>query len=165
MGLTSFKQLDESTVTSTLHAIEDDLLTEELFENAITVGQNKENILPIKDLDKRKIAYVKFGNDSGWAFYSTLRKYAETVLIESKNEAQLYEAVEPFDTIIIGLHKPNKTPWDAYKFTENELKWLEHIAKKKKVILAVFTRPYAMLDVKNIAPIKAIVFAYQKPQK
>ena len=161
VGLTSFKQLDESTVTSTLHTVEDDLLTEELFENAITVGQNKENILPIKDLDKRKIAYVKFGNDSGWAFYSTLRKYAETVLIEPKNEAQLYEAVEPFDTIIIGLHKPDKTPWDAYKFTENELKWLEHIAKKKKVILAVFTRPYAMLDVKNIAPIKAIVFAYQ----
>ncbi|SQA95210.1 Uncharacterised protein [Capnocytophaga ochracea] len=25
----------------------------------------------------------------------------------------------------------------------------------------MFTRPYAMLDVKNIAPIKAIVFAYQ----
>ena len=104
---------------------------------------------------------MKFGNDSGWAFYSTLRKYAETVLIEPKNEVQLYEAVESFDTIIIGLHKPDKTPWDAYKFTENELKWLEHIAKKKKVILAVFTRPYAMLDVKNIAPIKAIVFAYQ----
>jgi len=151
VGLTSFTPLDETKINEGLHTLEDDLLTEELFENALTVGQNKENILPLKDLDKRKIAYVKFGNDSGWAFYSSLRKYAEVTLIEPQNETQLYNAIENFETIIIGLHKPDKTPWDAYKFSDNELKWLEHIAKKKKVILTVFTRPYAMLNVKNIA--------------
>ena len=161
VGLTSFTPLDETKINEGLHTLEDDLLTEELFENALTIGQNKENILPLKDLDKRKIAYVKFGNDSGWAFYSSLRKYAEVTLIEPQNETQLYNAIENFETIIIGLHKPDKTPWDAYKFSDNELKWLEHIAKKKKVILTVFTRPYAMLNVKNIAHIKAIVFAYQ----
>ena len=141
VGLTSFTPLDETKINEGLHTLEDDLLTEELFENALTVGQNKENILPLKDLDKRKIAYVKFGNDSGWAFYSSLRKYAEVTLIEPQNETQLYNAIENFETIIIGLHKPDKTPWDAYKFSDNELKWLEHIAKNKKVILTVFTRP------------------------
>ena len=161
VGLTTFTPLDETKITEGLHTLEDDLLTEELFENALTIGQNKENILPLKDLDKRKIAYVKFGNDSGWTFYSSLRKYAEVTLIEPQNETQLYNAIENFDTIIIGLHKPDKTPWDDYKFSDNELKWLEHIAKKKKVILTIFTRPYAMFNVKNIAHIKAIVFAYQ----
>ena len=77
VGLTTFTPLDETKITEGLHTLEDDLLTEELFENALTIGQNKENILPLKDLDKRKIAYVKFGNDSGWTFYSSLRKYAE----------------------------------------------------------------------------------------
>ena len=161
VGLTSFTPLVEKSVIDSIHTPADDLLTEELFENALTVAQNKDNILPLKDLEKRKIAYVKFGNDSGWTFYSSLKKYAEVVLIEPKNDTQLYEAVAPFDTVIIGLHKSDKSPWEAYKFTDNELKWLEHLSKKKKVILSVFTRPYAMLDVKNIHHIEGIVFAYQ----
>ena len=161
VGLTSFTPLVEKSVIDSIHTPADDLLTEELFENALTVAQNKDNILPLKDLEKRKIAYVKFGNDSGWTFYSSLKKYAEVVLIEPKNDTQLYEAVAPFDTVIIGLHKSDKSPWEAYKFTDNELKWLEHLAKKKKVILSIFTRPYAMLDVKNIYHIEGIVFAYQ----
>ena len=161
VGLTSFTPLDETKSMRACTPSKMICSPKELFENSLTVGQNKENILPLKDLDKRKIAYVKFGNDSGWTFYSTLKKYADVALIEPKNEAQLYEAIEPYSTIIIGLHKPDKTPWDAYNFSENEVKWLEHIAKKKKVILSIFTRPYAMLNVKNIAHIKAIVFAYQ----
>ena len=161
VGLTTFTPIDEATVSKELHTTEDDLLTEAIFENALTVAQNKSQIIPLKQLDKQKIAYVKFGNDSGWTFYSTLKKYADVALIEPKNEAQLYEAIEPYTTIIIGLHKPDKTPWDAYNFSENELKWLEHIAKKKKTILTVFTRPYAMLNVKHIHPLEGIVFAYQ----
>ena len=77
MGLTSFTPIDEATLKEQLHTEEDDLLTEVLFENALTVAQNKDRILPIKDLEKRRIAYVKFGNDSGWTFYTTLRKYAD----------------------------------------------------------------------------------------
>ena len=161
VGLTSFTPLVEKDVIDSIHTRADDLLTEELFENALTVGQNKNNIIPLKELEKRKIAYVKFGNDSGWTFYSSLKKYAEIALIEPKNDNQLYEAIDPYDTVIIGLHKSDKSPWEAYKFTENELRWLEHISKKKKVILSIFTRPYAMLDVKHINPIEGIVFAYQ----
>ena len=91
-------------------------------------------------MEKKRIAYVKFGNDSGWTFYTTLRKYADVTLIEPQNDQQLYNAVAPYDTVIIGLHKPDKTPWDAYKFTADELRWLEQLGKKKKVILTIFTR-------------------------
>ena len=161
VGLTSFTPIDEATLKEQLHTEEDDLLTEVLFENALTVAQNKDRILPIKDLEKKRIAYVKFGNDSGWTFYTTLRKYADVTLIEPQNDQQLYNAVAPYDTVIIGLHKPDKTPWDAYKFTADELRWLEQLGKKKKVILTIFTRPYAMLDVKHIEQLEGIVFAYQ----
>ena len=161
VGLTTFNPIDPSALSGRLHTLDDDLLTESLFENALTVGKNKEDILPLKALEKRRIAYVKFGNASGWEFYKALRKYADVALIEPKDEAQLYAAIEPYETIVIGLHKSDKTPWDGYKFTANELRWLEHIAKKKKVVLSVFTSPYAMLDVKHLSPIKAIVFAYQ----
>lgn len=161
VGLYKFDPLNEETIYDNLHTQEDDLLIEEIFENALTVAKNDDKLLPLKDLDKQRIAYVKFGNDSGWAFYSALRKYADVAIIEPKSAEQLLKDVEPFQTVIIGLHKPDKTPWDAYKFTQNELVWLESIAKKKKVILSIFTRPYALLDVKSLTNIESIIVSYQ----
>ena len=161
VGLHNFVPLKVENIYQNLHTLEDDLLIEEIFENALTVAKNKDNLLPIKNLDKQRIAYVKFGNDSGWTFYSSLRKYADVAIIEPKSTEQLYKDVEAYQTIIIGLHKPDKTPWDAYKFTANELVWLENIAKKKKVILTIFTRPYALLNVSNLANIESIVISYQ----
>ncbi|ATA73529.1 glycoside hydrolase family 3 N-terminal domain-containing protein [Capnocytophaga canis] len=160
VGLTSFTPLDEKTIYDNLHSLEDDLLTEQIFENALTVAKNNNKTLPIKDVDK-KIAYVKFGNDSGWTFYTTLQKYADISLIEPKSIEQLQKDIASFETVIIGLHRPNRTPWDAYQFTKDELLWLENIAKKKKVILSIFTRPYALLDVKDISNIEAIIVSYQ----
>lgn len=161
VGLYKFEPLNLETLHQNLHTLEDDLLLEEIFENALTVAKNENKLLPIRNLDKEKIAYIKFGNDSGWTFYTNLRKYADMAIIEPKSTEQLLKNIEPYQTIVIGLHKPNKTPWDAYKFTKEELIWLEEIAKKKKVILSIFTRPYALLDVKNLTNIESIIVSYQ----
>lgn len=161
VGLYKFEPLNLETLHQNLHTLEDDLLLEEIFENALTVAKNENKLLPIRNLDKEKIAYIKFGNDSGWTFYTNLRKYAEVAIIEPKSTEQLLKNIEPYQTIVIGLHKPNKTPWDAYKFTKEELIWMEEIAKKKKVILSIFTRPYALLDVKNLTNIESIIVSYQ----
>ncbi|MFK8269213.1 glycoside hydrolase family 3 N-terminal domain-containing protein [Capnocytophaga cynodegmi] len=161
VGLYKFEPLNLETLHQNLHTLEDDLLLEEIFENALTIAKNENKLLPIKNLDKEKIAYIKFGNDSGWTFYTNLRKYADVAIIEPKSTEQLLKNIEPYQTIVIGLHKPNKTPWDAYKFTKEELIWLEEIAKKKKVILSIFTRPYALLDVKNLTNIESIIVSYQ----
>ncbi|GET44735.1 glycoside hydrolase family 3 N-terminal domain-containing protein [Capnocytophaga felis] len=161
VGLQKFEPLKTENIYQKLHTLEDDLLLEEIFENALTVAKNDDKLLPIKELDKQKIAYIKFGNDAGWTFYTNLRKYADVAIIEPKSTEQLLKSIEPYQTIIIGLHKPNKTPWDAYKFTKEEIVQLEEIAKKKKVILSVFTRPYALLDVKSLANIESVVISYQ----
>ncbi|ATA67448.1 beta-N-acetylglucosaminidase [Capnocytophaga cynodegmi] len=161
VGLYKFEPLNLETLHQNLHTLEDDLLLEEIFENALTIAKNENKLLPIINLDKEKIAYIKFGNDSGWTFYTNLRKYADVAIIEPKSTEQLLKNIEPYQTIVIGLHKPNKTPWDAYKFTKEELIWLEEIAKKKKVILSIFTRPYALLDVKNLTNVESIIVSYQ----
>ena len=41
VGLTSFTPIDEATVSKELHTTEDDLLTEAIFENALTVAQTR----------------------------------------------------------------------------------------------------------------------------
>jgi beta-N-acetylhexosaminidase len=57
----------------------------ELYENAITVLKNKDEILPIKNLENNKIAYVKLGDDVNSSFVSTLKKYTEITEVFDEN--------------------------------------------------------------------------------
>src|SRR5690606_2782250 len=51
--------------------------------------------------------------------------------------------------------------WKKFQFSENELVWLYEIARTNTVILDVFARPYAMLDLKTTANFEGIVMSYQ----
>ncbi|MFK8272682.1 glycoside hydrolase family 3 N-terminal domain-containing protein [Capnocytophaga canimorsus] len=161
VGLQKTPILELSQVNKGLHTLADDLLIEELFENALTVAKNDGQLLPLKNLQEQKIAYVKFGNDKGTFFEKTLKRYAQINTVKVESIPQLKKDLKPFDVVIIGLHKSDKTPWDAYQFTAEELVWLQEVAKEKRLILSVFTRPYALLDVQDISNIESIVVAYQ----
>ena len=43
-----------------------------MYENAITVLKNEEEIIPIKNIDKEKIAFVKIGDGDGTFFIEKL---------------------------------------------------------------------------------------------
>lgn len=130
VGLTSYEPIAEQSIKG-LHALADDILIEEVFENALTVVKNTDDILPIKTLANKNIAYVEFGEDSGETFLKTLQRYAQIQPVKAQSTAQLNESLKPFEIVIIGLHKSNETPWKSYEFSKQELVWLENIAKEK----------------------------------
>jgi len=51
------------------------------MENAITLAKNRNNVLPLKDLETKKIAYVKMGDDEGSVFLKELKKYAKILFL------------------------------------------------------------------------------------
>ena len=75
-GLNKFKPIEIKNLATDLNTESNNALSYQLYENAITVLKNKEDILPIKNLDQ-KIAYVKLGDDSNSSFLTTLKKYTE----------------------------------------------------------------------------------------
>ena len=83
--------------------------------------------------------------------------------IEGKDIASLRKSLSEFNVVIIGFHKSNESPWKDYKFSEKELFWLNEIARERtsNVILSVFAKPYALLDVLNFGDIDGLVLGYQ----
>ncbi len=61
----------------------------------------------------------------------------------------LITKLKSYNTVIVGFHKSNDSPWKDYKFTDKELVWLYEIARTNNVILDVFVKPYALLDLKS----------------
>lgn len=163
VGLNNYQPIGLNNLHDDLNRIKDDILYEELLENAITIVKDEDEILPFRDLENKSIAYVKMGDDDGSDFFTELKKYTKVHEIKSSAIDSLLMQLSGYEHVIVGFHKSNSTPWKSHKFSADELKWLKEIAKSHKVILNVFTKPYALLDLDNnaIKNIKSIVVSYQ----
>jgi len=162
-GLYNYQPVDLQNLYEDLNGIENDVVYEEAIEGAITVAKNNFALMPIKKLDNKKIAYVHFGDDSGTPFLKTLNKYYKVTHIQAKDIAQYKKELANFNLVIIGFHKDNSSPWKGYKFSKNELFWLEEISRLRSsnTILTLFARPYALLDVLNFDTVDGVVVGYQ----
>jgi beta-glucosidase-like glycosyl hydrolase/CubicO group peptidase (beta-lactamase class C family) len=161
VGLQNYKPISLKNLRKDLNRPEDDILYEELLENAITVVKNENDLVPIKHLEIKTMAYVKMGDDSGNTFFNELKKYGKVHAIKGNTLEELMGQLEPYNTVIVGLHRSNESPWKSYKFTEEELIWLHEISKTHSIILDVFVKPYALADINTILNIETIIVSYQ----
>ncbi|WP_336129109.1 glycoside hydrolase family 3 N-terminal domain-containing protein [Mesoflavibacter sp. CH_XMU1422-2] len=161
VGLNNYKPISTKNLVKDLNRIKDDVLYEKLMENAITIAKDSTKQLPFRHLETKKIAYVKLGDDSGDVFYNELKKYTDVHIISDDNLDNLITKLQNYNTVIVGFHKSNDNPWKSYKFSDKELTWLYEIARNNNVVLNVFAKPYALMDLKTISNFESIIVSYQ----
>ena len=158
-------QISLDNISKDLNTEEDKALFEELTEKSITLIKNNNENLPIKNLSS-KIAYVKMGDSDSDEFYKMLNHYTKvdkidyTNNLDGYNNNELLKLLKPYDHVVIGFHKSDKSPFDSYKFSSNEIETLEIISKSNNVILNVFAKPYALMDV-DMKDVSSVVVSYQ----
>jgi beta-N-acetylhexosaminidase len=160
-GLQNYKPIELENIVEDLNRIEDELLHRDLVKNSLTLLKNENNNVPIRNLEKQKIAYVKLGAAENNSFVNMLKKYAKVTVVSDTNLDGLITKLKPYNYVIIGFHKSNLHPWKSYKFSNKELVWLQEIAKEKTVVLDVFTSPYSLLKIKSFTNIESVIVSYQ----
>ena len=161
VGLNNYQPIELNSLLSDLNTPYDVMLYEKAIENALTVLKNDRLIIPIKKIEKTKIAYVHMGDDTGTYFFNQLNKYAQVDWIKANSITEYKEKLKEYELTIIGFHKSNANPWKEYKFSDHELTKLYEISRTNKVILDVFTRPYAINDIQSFSNINGILLSYQ----
>tara|TARA_B110000046_G_C13024117_1_gene412818 strand:+ start:3291 stop:6206 length:2916 start_codon:yes stop_codon:yes gene_type:complete len=161
VGLHEFEPIETANLVADLNRQKDDLLYGELMENAITLVQNKNNNLPLKNLELHKIAYVNIGDADATPFVNSLKKYTKVEVVNATNLDALIASLSNYNTVIVGFHKSNVNPWKSYEFTDKELVWLYEIARTNNVILTLFAKPYALNDFNTFENFESILMAYQ----
>lgn len=161
VGLNNYKPIYTDNLYKDLNTLQDELLNEEVVENSITVVKNDLDLVPIRNLDIKEIAYVKLGDDNGSDFLKMLKKYTRVNEISGSTLDTLLMNLEPYNLVIVGFHKSNANPWKDHSFTDKELVWLYELARKKNIILDVFAKPYSLLNIQTVTNIETIVVSYQ----
>jgi len=156
-GLHVNNEVNLNNIVEDMNSDVDKLLFEEITEKSITLIKNDNDILPLKDISS-KIAFLEMGGSSSDEFFKMLNHYTKVDKIEYDSE--ILRKIEPYNTVIVGFHKSNKSPFDPYKFSKSDKEILELISKNKKVILNVFAKPYALMDV-DMTNISSIIVSYQ----
>lgn len=164
VGLNNYQPVSTKNLIEDLNSFEDIALYEKAMENAITVVTNEKLVLPIKELQKTKIAYVNFGDDTGEPFFKYLNNYTRVDWIQAQSLDEYLQKLTQYDYVVIGFHKSNENPWKDYKISANELLWMNEIANKHKVILDIFARPYALSDLNDSSNYEAVVVSYQNSE-
>ncbi|MFY7757451.1 MAG: glycoside hydrolase family 3 N-terminal domain-containing protein, partial [Flavobacterium stagni] len=159
VGLHQYRPVDEKNISGAMFTTFKDALHYQVYENAITLVKNNDEILPIKDL-RQKIAYVKIGDDVNSNFVSTLKKYTEITEVNESNLDSLDVCLKNYDLVILGYHKSDRA-WKKHDLSDNELALIAKIAKNHKVILDGFVKPYALSAIPSFEDIEAVLVSYQ----
>lgn len=159
-GLNNYKPVEIPYIYDDLNNADAQALQYQLYENAVTVLKNENEILPIKDVANEKIAYVKLGDDTNTSFLNTLRQYTEVTEVSNDSLHLLIDDLKKYTTVIIGYHKADGA-WKKHDFTVDELVKIQEIAKNNKVILDIFTKPYSLIPINSFSDIEGLVVSYQ----
>ncbi|MGO2102728.1 MAG: glycoside hydrolase family 3 N-terminal domain-containing protein [Psychroflexus halocasei] len=160
VGLKNYQPISQVNLKQDLATDQNKATRFKAFQKAITLVKNDLGLLPIADLQDHKIAYVKLGDAQAEKFYKTLTDYTEVDYFTSESD-KLLEKLKAYQTVIIGHHKSDETPWKSYELRSFEIKLVQLIAKQNNVVLANFTSPYALLDLDSFLPIESIIQSYQ----
>jgi len=161
-GLHNFTDISLEDLNKDMNSEKDKALFDELTTQSITLIKNDKQILPIKKMSS-KIAYLKMGDSNSDEFLKMLNHYTKVDRLEYDFEtypSNLLRLLAPYDLVIVGLHKSDESPFVSYKFLENEIKALEMISKEKDIILNIFSKPYALMDL-ELKNIKSILISHQ----
>lgn len=159
-GLNKFKPIETKNLYNDLNAPENDALNYLLYENALTLLKNKDKVVPIKHLEKEKIAYVKLGDAESSDFFDKLNDYAEVTEIKGTNLDSVLVDLKQYTKVIIGFHKADGA-WKNHNLNFKEQMWINKISKQNTTILTFFTKPYSLLKISNFDQIEAVILAYQ----
>ena len=160
-GLHHYEPVDTDYLLEDLNSIRNEILAHELYEKAITVVKNDRSIIPIQDLVTNKIAYVHFGEASGAPFLEQLKKYTQVDTVSADDLGDLLKELEAYNLVIIGFHQSNLSPWSSHTISERDQAWMYEIARKNRVILNLFSSPYALSELTSTANFDGIVVGYQ----
>lgn len=159
-GLHEYSPIKIKNLVADLNNYENELLTAELAENAITVIKNEQHTIPIQHLELRSIAYVPMGEASGDHFVEQLKDYGKIEKVEVKTLEDINKLAY-YNQVIIGYHADNTSPWKAYKLSTKEAEFIDIIGQRYNSILVSFAKPYALNNLEALTSVNTIIVGYQ----
>ncbi len=158
LGLTQFSPIPSDSLRGQLNSPEAVALKWKLYENALTLVRNKDNLLPVEDMTI-DAASLSIGATGKTPFQERLDSYKKMPAYQSPREvsaserSRLLQALGQKKLVIVSLHGMSSFAAQGYGLSKSALDFLDALNRRTQVVLAVFGTPYSLRHFDAIDPI------------
>jgi beta-N-acetylhexosaminidase len=166
-GLNRFQEINKGKIDTELSPMTSKALIRDLYANALTVLNNKLNILPVKNMQNLKIATIAINKSRLSSFQQKIAKYypADHFLLDPSNiEAcnELLKKLTDYDVVITGVFGLDQRPNTGFGIKSGLNDFVEKLVSVNKTIITWFGNPYALDKVPSIQKADGLILAYQE---
>lgn len=152
--ITSNKAVDTRGLKSRVNSASAEAVNRRLCASMITALRNERGLLPVGNLDKRKIAVVSIGAPASNKFADYCAKYARVTTFGADNGVigeSTMAKLKGFDTVIVGVFNDSQASRSSFA----------RVAGLDGVIPVFFVNPYKMAKFKPaVATVPTLLLAY-----
>ncbi|MEM7103507.1 MAG: glycoside hydrolase family 3 N-terminal domain-containing protein [Bacteroidota bacterium] len=157
MGLNNFTPIDPATIREVVNDPNALALKEHLVRNALTLVRNEDRLLPIFQLEGKKMASLSIGSTVLTDFQKTLGLYHSIKHVNTKKDISssasksLLNQLKDYDTVFVGLHDMKSSSSSNFGVTASTITFLEQLRVETNVVLVVFGNPYSLHNFDNFS--------------
>jgi beta-N-acetylhexosaminidase len=166
-GLSVQNHVKPENIESELSPASSKALIRNLYANALTVLANNQNILPIKNLDKIKIATLAINRTSVTPYQIQIAKYLKSdhFMFDPSGIVtpdSLLKMLAGYDIVLAGVYGLDQRPQRGFGITSEMSELLEKLVTNQKTIVTWFGNPYGIGKIEGLEKADGLILAYQE---
>lgn len=165
VGLNQWNPVRTDSLIEDLNAPEYQSLFRELVENSLTLVKNQENLIPLKELERIRLATVTIGSEPGIAantadLYLEGDHFSISGSPEPAEISQLLLKLKKYNTVIINVYGTSSRSSRKYGITDSTLDFLDQLDPSSSLILNVAGVPYSLSRFPGFKNFDAVILSY-----
>jgi beta-glucosidase-like glycosyl hydrolase/CubicO group peptidase (beta-lactamase class C family) len=166
-GLNKLQIINKDRIDSEISPMTSKALIRDLYANALTVLNNNQDIIPIKNLQNIKIATIAVNSDNISAYQKRIQSYYPTDQYfinpsDSVASKALLKKLSDYDIVIAGVFDLDQRPNMGFGIKPELKIFLEKLISKNKTIITWFGNPYGIDKIKILQKANGLILAYQE---
>ena len=167
LGLNKKQKIEIKNLYAELNDSTSALLNRQLTEASLTVLENKNVIIPLKNLEKYKIATLAIDGKMNNIFQKTLNKYTKVANFHVDKDdlpvkqAALLTQLKGYNLVIVSVQNPKNTMSKSAGVTASVSNFMEALTTQSRTILTVFANPYSLAKLSITATPDGLIEAYE----
>ncbi len=158
---------DVKSIRKDLNSPEIKALIHELFANALTLLNNKQNIIPVRNTDKLQIATLAVNKSGITSFQKRIASYITADhyninVSDPGRSAALLDSLRSYDLIIAGAYDLDQRPNRQFGISPELKKFIDTLNSGHKCIISWFGNPYSLDKIHSLEETEGLVLAYQE---
>lgn len=167
VGLNHYTPIDTTNIYYDINPADASFLNYRLYEGAVTLLSNKDNILPLQHASEITTASVEINDSLNNTFQNTLNLFAPVNTFAMTKEApdstidSLTNVLSGYTTVVVSIHNTTTKPQSNFGITASMNKLIDKLSSKTKVIVVLFGNSYCLSKLELPDSVKGLVIAYE----